>query len=236
MRFQLSVPALLLAAVVLAGPAETKAADYDGRAVLAARQKIRTELATAVAEGHLSRLDQYHILLEAREILPPEDLPGLESTLNRLASAQQPSGPAHQRLLIADRAAGEETVAPGTPIPMPATKSQPPDGTVVSESPFVEEQPGDACQMPMEEGMVEQGRHRGRLDLLSLRDEKTDEERSLYLEFSTAVDAFKGPLDFAGFNGNFGYDWGERRRTPPTADGAGVAGRGERRLERFSRL
>jgi hypothetical protein len=214
MRFHVHVPALLLAAVVLGGPAKTKAADYDGRAVLAARQKIRTELATAVADGHLSRLDQYRILLEAREVLPPEDLPGLERTLNRLASAQQPSGPAHQRLLIADRAAGEETVAPGTPTPMPATKSQPPDGTMVSESPFVEEQPGDVSEMPMEEGMVEQGRHRGRLGLLSLRDEKTDEERSLNFEFTTAVEAFKGPLDFADFNGNFGFELGVNGAVP----------------------
>jgi hypothetical protein len=217
MRFHVYVPALLLAAVVLGGPANTKAADRDDRAVLAARQRIRTELATAVADGHLSRLDQYRILLDAREVLPPEDLPGLERTLNRLASAQQPSGPGGQRLLIADKATGEETVAPGTLTPLtpsPAAKSPAPDGTMVSESPFVEEQSGDVSEMSMDSGMVEQGRHRGRLDLLSLRDDKTDEDRSLNLEISTGVEAFKGPLDFADFNGNFGIELGVNGGVP----------------------
>ena len=52
------------------------------------RQKIREELSAALAKGYLTRMDQYHILLHAKEVLTADDLHGLEQTLDRIATRQ----------------------------------------------------------------------------------------------------------------------------------------------------
>ena len=58
------------------------------------RQKIREELSAALAKGYLTRMDQYRILLHAKDVLTPDDLHGLEQTLNRIATraSSRPSG------------------------------------------------------------------------------------------------------------------------------------------------
>ena len=52
------------------------------------RQKIREELSAALAKGYLTRMDQYRILLHAKEVLSADDLHGLEQTLDRIATQQ----------------------------------------------------------------------------------------------------------------------------------------------------
>ena len=94
MRYRLHLfTAAVLAAVAIGGPVRSQAAELSDRAAEVGRQKIRTELAEALSDGHISRKDQYRILLDAKEVLRPEDLPGLERTLDRLASANE-SAPA----------------------------------------------------------------------------------------------------------------------------------------------
>jgi hypothetical protein len=180
-----------------------RAADYDARSVLAARQRIRTELAKALAEGRLTPLDQYRILLEAREVLPPEDLLGLERTMNRLAAAQEPGDSAHVRL-AATGAVGQEVVAPGTPSPLPGTKFEAPDGTVVSESPFVEEQYGEAAGMSLDDQIARQCQCHCQPAPMPCHDEMVEKDRYLNLDVRTGIDGFKGPMDLADEDGNFG--------------------------------
>ena len=83
-RWQLISTAFLALAAFQA--ANLTAADLEARKALMGRQKIRAELAAALQDGKLSRMDQYKILLHAKEVLTPEDLRGLERTLDRLAN------------------------------------------------------------------------------------------------------------------------------------------------------
>ena len=68
-----------------------QAQQIDGRTLIVARQQIRSELAAAASKGELTRLDQYRILMHAKETLPPEDVEGLMRTMDRLAVKNQPS-------------------------------------------------------------------------------------------------------------------------------------------------
>ena len=64
------------------------AADHEARAAILGRQKMRAELAAAMAKGYLTRMDQFHLLLHAKEVLSAEDLQGFERTLDRIATRQ----------------------------------------------------------------------------------------------------------------------------------------------------
>ncbi len=89
MRFLIYLSATaLLVAMGLGGTMVARAADRDVRSQIMGRQKIREELSAALAKGYLTRMDQYHILLDAKEVLSPDDLHGLEQTLNRIATRQ----------------------------------------------------------------------------------------------------------------------------------------------------
>ncbi len=89
MRFLLHLTAAaLLVAIGIGGMASATAADRDGRAAVMGRQKIREELSAALEKGYLTRMDQYHILLHAKEVLTADDLRGLEQTLDRIATRQ----------------------------------------------------------------------------------------------------------------------------------------------------
>jgi hypothetical protein len=217
MRLQSTLAAAtFLAAVVLTAAAKTSGADYNERTVLSNRQKIRTELQTAMADGRLTRIDQYRILLHARDVLPPEDLPGLERTLDRLASAEEPSGPRSKRMFVAQIATGAEAVPPGKQSATPDAKSdakpdvkyEEPDGKVVSRSPFIEEQSGDICEGDDDEAPCGRTSRWGRLGLLRLRDDTCAEDRLFNLDFASSVEAFKGPMDLEDLNGNFGVGLG----------------------------
>ena len=89
MRFLLHLTAAaLLVAIGIGGMTAATAADSDARAAVMGRQKIREELSAALAKGYLTRMDQYRILLHAKEVLTDDDLHGLEQTLNRIATQQ----------------------------------------------------------------------------------------------------------------------------------------------------
>jgi hypothetical protein len=195
--------------MVLTAVAKTSGADYDARTILAGRQKIRTELATATEDGHLTRIDQYRILLHAREVLPPEDLPGLERTLDRLASAQEPSGLRSKRFFVGQIPTGAEVVPPGKPSASPDIKYQEPDGKVVPQSPFIEEQPGDVSEpCPDDEGPCGCPLRSGRFGGLRLQGDTPDGCRLLNLDFASSVEGFKGPMDLEDLNGDFGLGLG----------------------------
>ena len=80
--------AALLVAIGIGGTTSATAADREARAAVSGRQKIREELSAALVKGYLTRMDQYHILLHAKEVLTADDLHGLEQTLDRIAAQQ----------------------------------------------------------------------------------------------------------------------------------------------------
>ena len=83
-------PVVLLAGIVLLGSLNSLGlAQGDSRAVVAARQRIRGDLAAAMADGSLSRMEQYNVLLQAKESLPASDVAGLQKTLDRLGGLQE---------------------------------------------------------------------------------------------------------------------------------------------------
>ena len=92
MRFLLHLTvAALLVAIGIGGMTSATAADREARAAVMGRQKIREELSAALEKGYLTRMDQYHILLHAKEVLTADDLHGLEQTLDRIATRQAAS-------------------------------------------------------------------------------------------------------------------------------------------------
>lgn len=198
--------AAFFAAVALGGISSVKAADLDERAALAGRQKIREELAVAMSDGRLSRMEQYRILLDAKDVLTPQDLHGLQQTLDRLATASGTrtslqKGASSDDNVIATRALmadGVPSVSNG-----PAIKAA--DG---SYGPFIEEKPGDVPQavtMDDDEMFTRDG---SRLLAFVARGGLID------LELSTGIDAFKGPVDDLNANGNFGVRLGLNGAVP----------------------
>ena len=89
MRFVLHVAAAaLVVAIGMGDLTSATAADRSIQAQIRGRQKIRAELAAALEKGYLTRMDQYHILLDAKEVLNRDDLRGLEQTLSRIGAQQ----------------------------------------------------------------------------------------------------------------------------------------------------
>ncbi len=164
MRFLLQLTATaLLVAIGIGGMTPASAADRDARAAVIGRQKIREELSAALAKGYLTRMDQYHILLHAKEVLTADDLHGLEQTLDRLARQQAASRAATKVVRIEtpiprgtdDRepemvmpSRYEELQAAAPPI---AAAPMPKKATVASESPMMEEVPAGVGQPPADE-------------------------------------------------------------------------------------
>ncbi len=85
-RLHFGTAALLAALLATTLASASSAQEIDGRKLVAARQKIRAELVEALSDGNLTRMKQYQILLHAKECLPPEDVQGLQRTLDRLAA------------------------------------------------------------------------------------------------------------------------------------------------------
>jgi hypothetical protein len=111
-RWHLISAALLAMAAFYA--ASIQAADLTPRQALMGRQQIRAELAAAMNNGKISRMDQYKILLHAKEVLTPEDLRGLERTLDRLATQSEKSRRATRGVYDAAPASGgDNDSAPG---------------------------------------------------------------------------------------------------------------------------
>ena len=180
------------------------AADRDTRAEVLGRQKIREELSAALAKGYLTRMDQYHILLHAKEVLAADDLQGLEQTLNRIAT-QQAAARAAETAARSDVPVqpgaddgGKETVTPSKyEEPDEATGGPTPrKATAPGESPFVEEVPSSIGKPAIQldnndpEGCVADD------NLLGFR--------WVNIDLFSSVDGFKGPIDVGNANGNFG--------------------------------
>jgi hypothetical protein len=79
--------AFFLAMLLVGSMAGDGFAQLSGRAAVAGRQKVRASLAIAMADGRLSRMEQYSILLKAKELLSPGELGGLQATMARLAGS-----------------------------------------------------------------------------------------------------------------------------------------------------
>jgi hypothetical protein len=72
---------------ILAAPASSQTP--GGRTALAAKQRIKTEVQDALADGKISRLERAEILAEAKEVLTVKEYEGLVATMNRLSPPEQ---------------------------------------------------------------------------------------------------------------------------------------------------
>lgn len=79
----LSSAALWASSLYAQQPAELE------RQAIVNRQRVRAMLAAALADGVLSRKEQYAILLEARDLLSPPELRGLQRTLDEAAAKRE---------------------------------------------------------------------------------------------------------------------------------------------------
>ena len=214
MRFLMHlVTAALLVAVGIGGMTSATAADRAARNAVMGRQKIRAELSAALAKGYLTRIDQYQILLHAKDVLTADDLHGLEQTLDRIAR-QQASEPAAATIVPGEtrlrQNAKESELRLITPSKyeelqggeMPTIDPAPKKAKVLSDGPFVEEVPAGIGQPTIH------------LDGDDPEDCGCDSEacrsrsRWFDIECFSSVDAFKGPLDVNNGNGNFGLRLG----------------------------
>ena len=215
MRFGMHLTAAALLAVVCFGGMSAAAADRDARAAVAGREKIREELTEALAKGYLTRMDQYHILLHAKEVLTADDLHGLEQTLDRLAARPGTPRPAASEAQSA--AAVPQSTADGQAETVRPSKYEEPDGPekiplgeVVphkakpsGESPFIEENPSAIGTPAMHlDGENPEGCECGPEQWCQTC------RRWVDVDCFTSVDGFKGPIDIGNANGNFGLKFG----------------------------
>jgi hypothetical protein len=208
--------ALGLLATSFSGISLAAAPVRDARSIVVGRQKIREELAAAMAKGYITRMEQHRLLLHAKESLSAEDLQGFQRTLDRIATRQaiartttapvRDAAPVESgddespRIIATSRfeelaqrtsTSGGSEPSGGRAVPTPIAA----DSTSVEEVPAGIGQPtmqlsddGDCCGCEEEEFRF-QG-HWLSIDLFS------------------AVEGFKGPLDVSNANGNFGVRTG----------------------------
>lgn len=217
----------LLATLAVAILADLAAAARTGRSLVAARQKVRAKLAAATADGKLSRMEQYALLLQAKDLLPPDELRGLQYTLDRLATPRKaplPAGsPEANVRRSTDRDPGERndedgaarSASGGQGDDARSTSYDQPTSAELEGSPFEEEDDGgDLEPIPDQaygdllgdegpltaEGLGEMIYGGNVLDgfYMAGRFNRND------IRLSATVDAFKGPLDLDNLNGNFG--------------------------------
>jgi len=222
MRFLVHLSAAaLLVAIGIGGTTAATAADRDARAAVMGRQKIREELSAALAKGYLTRMDQYRIVLHAKEVLTADDLRGLEQTLNRIATQQAVAraaakatpnvAPAQQNTdhersenVMASKyeepeaeeipVSGQPKANGSKPLTDSATTEEIPPGTSQPASHFTSDDPEDCECDPEEFHFV----NRNWIDV----------------ELSTGIEGFKGPLDVGNANGNFGEQFGVNAAMP----------------------
>ncbi|MGA2253235.1 MAG: DUF6666 family protein [Thermoguttaceae bacterium] len=222
MRFLLHLTAAaLLLAIGIGEMTAATAADSDARAAITGRQKIRDELSAALAKGYLTRMDQYHILLHAKEVLTPDDLHGLEQTLNRIATQQAtaratttvvPSTVPVQQNTVAGSSEDvtpskyEEPQAEGVPA---IGQPKPTKAKVLHDSPFVEEVPSGIGKPAIHVDGDDPEGCESDPDEIHLVD-----RHWIDIDLFSSVDAFKGPLDVGNANGNFGEQLGVNAAVP----------------------
>jgi hypothetical protein len=214
MRFSLHlVAAALLVAFGLGASSAANAADRSARDSVSGREKIRAELSAALTKGYLTRMEQYHILLHAKEVLNDDDFRGVEQTLDRLAAqraAARVTAASMSSEPIANRARGDGQLDRVT-----ASKYE---ESASAEMPAVDPTPknvrsaGEGSRM--EEVPAGIGRPAMHLDSDEPEpcdcdfDECCVKPRWFDLEFFSSTDAFKGPIDIGDANGNFGVQTG----------------------------
>ncbi|MGA2034609.1 MAG: DUF4148 domain-containing protein [Thermoguttaceae bacterium] len=215
--------AALAAALVWGEARQGGTAEIEGRAALAGRQQIRAELAAAMADGYLSRQEQYTILLHAKEVLSTDDLHGLERTLDRLAAASDRGGGGdHSIPSVDDRlvAGGARRVGYESSQPNPSAAGlnyEEPDGAVIPANPYQQAGPrpvpspyGD---MP---GSFSDGEVFSNDGCMVEEMESRCRHSFLNVDVFSSVDAFKGPIDLNEINhdGNFGFRVGVNGAIP----------------------
>ncbi|HYW80850.1 MAG TPA: hypothetical protein VE890_14815, partial [Thermoguttaceae bacterium] len=86
MRIRLRLWQLAVLASIVSGPIVQQGfAQSDQRSVVVGRQRVQADLTAAIADGRLTRVEQYDILLTARDSLSEPDLLILQHTLDRLS-------------------------------------------------------------------------------------------------------------------------------------------------------
>ena len=168
------------------------------------RQKIREELTTALAKGYLTRMDQYHLLVHAKEVLSTEDLRGFEKTLDRMATeqaAKNGAAPVRHGTRVQARDDGSPQVIAASRneeiMPQPETSGGEVSGEISGDGPTIGEMPagrrGLVTRLPMDEaGCGCDG------------DECRVKRNWLSIDLFSGIDSFTGPMDIGNANGNFG--------------------------------
>jgi len=160
------------------------------RLAIVNRQKVRADLAAALADGKLTRKEQYSILLEAKDLLAPGDLRGLQRTMDHAAAQREAASPR-----VATREGTNHNLgATLTGFIVPPEENQ-------SDNPFLEE--GAAAIAGSGRGID------GTNDLYDDEGIFTDAGAYTYngwnnIQLLATVDAFRGPVDLANQDGNFG--------------------------------
>jgi hypothetical protein len=231
----LAAAAILAAFLANAIPGVACAQQIDGRKLVVARQRIRQELAEALANGGLTPLKQYNILLHAKETLPPEDVEGLEQTLLRLSALNRANGPATPTIGApipspgyqpATQAPNGQATLTGYTAPADGTLRYDDPGATVTGGPIREDQPGEVAMEGWDDNAVFDGHEAG---LLGGEDSFRENMKSVWSQtwrnmslFST-IEAFKGPEDLIVPNGNFGMRFGGNAGIPLAAQyGVGI--------------
>ncbi len=200
MRNRLRIwPGALLAAVVPLTMCYSVAAQSGGRATVVGRHEVRAALATAMADGTLSRMEAYSVLLRAKELLPADEIPGVKRTLDRLSSRGEAS------LLQASYDQSSTPIPEESPFKEESLLNS---GELLNDDTLVFGEGCESCDQQCDscyEGFGTCGYccpySLGYLSHLSLL---------------TSVDAFKGPADLGDQSGNFGFRFAINGTAPLT--------------------
>jgi len=208
-------------------------AQSSGRAAVAAKQKVRTAMVRALADGKLTRIERHSIMLKGKAALSPSELANLQSTLDRAASRTsavpevEEQSPLVSQLMetagLADRESVEADDRAETVAYMRSLQA------ANGESPFKEETPeGEAVESPRPiqpiptDDPVEQFNQYCN-ECIDECSEPIDScgggfsfggmpvlcgDAWQNLRLTTSIDAFKGPMDLDNTNGNFGINFG----------------------------
>jgi hypothetical protein len=227
MQNRLRIWPVALLAVVTTSIADNSAwAQLTARSAVDGRQRVRTALAVALADGTLSRAEEDSVYCLGERLLTPQELPGLQRTLSRLAGRQEASPPAPPPESVQDqpteRPSPDPTTQSGLILPekrdltesasyqepaadkKPAAENHQPAADVDQESPFQEGGTLEAGELLDDERLVFEGEYYNAFPgmFVGLQSLAADGWRNLSLY--TTVEAFKGPLDLDDRNGNFG--------------------------------
>ena len=191
------------------------------------RQKIREELSAALAKGYLTRMDQYNILLHAKEVLTANDLNGFEQRLNRIAAQQAAARAAKsavRREAAVQHGAGDSALAVVTPskyeevqaVETPVISGPTPTKAKrSSEGPSMEEVPVGHRPALHPSPKRESGNRDCDPEGCGCDPEECHVRRRwIEADFFSSVDAFKGPIDIGNANGNFGVRLGVNAAVP----------------------